>query len=94
MIAHGAVNCIPHLRKLPFRDAAFVFDEVLVELDAEPWPVQIALQHDVALCHHERFFDVTLAHRAALNIGWPSLHRLQRRHLMREEVRDRRSHVH
>jgi hypothetical protein len=34
MVAYGAVDRIPHLRELPFRDAALVFDQVVIELDA------------------------------------------------------------
>src|SRR3984957_759019 len=94
MIAYGAVGCIPHLRELPFRDAALIVDEIVIKLDTEPWPVQIVLQDDVALGHHERLFNVAPPHGAALHIGRPSLHCLQRGHLMREEVRDRRGHVH
>src|SRR5207245_1780713 len=90
MVAYGAVDFIPHFGELPFRDAALVVDEVVIELDAEPRPVEIALQDDVALRHHKRLLDVALPHWAALHIGWPSLNGLTRRHLMRSQVRDRR----
>src|SRR4051812_10409059 len=94
MVAYGAVDFIPHFGELPFRDAAFVVDEVVIELDAEPRPVEIALQDDVALRHHKRLLNVALPHWAALHIGWPSLNGLKRRHLMGEQVRDRRGYVH
>src|SRR3954465_4622037 len=48
----------------------------------------------VSLRHHKRLLDVALPHWAALHIGWPSLNGLKRRHLMGEQVRDRRGYVH
>jgi hypothetical protein len=41
MITCGAVDRIPHLRELPFRDAALVVDEVVIELDAESGPSRL-----------------------------------------------------
>src|SRR4051812_27572706 len=77
MVAYGAIDFIPHFRKFPFRDAAFVVDEVVIELDAEPWPVQIALEDDVSFRHHEWLLNVAFPHGTALHVGRASLDRLQ-----------------
>src|SRR5437763_16871916 len=94
MVAYGAVDFIPHFGELPFRDAAFVVDEVVIELDDEPRPDEIALQDNIALRHHKRLLNVALPDWASLHIAWPSLNGLTRRPLAAAQVRAPRYYVH